>query len=228
MKLKNIKANYTMVPNQWFRAGLSLKAIGLITLLQSLPDNWDFSVAGLMALTQDGKASIQSALWELERAGFIVRHQETENGRFSHNVIELQIGRKTVDGKSADGKPVDGKSTTINNINIKERIIKERESVRAPEAYELAELLHQKILENKPNRIISSNWRESWAAEIDKMHRLDKREWEQIRAIIEWCQQDSFWWKNILSGATLRQRFDRLEDDQKTEQNNKPMFINIS
>lgn len=228
MKLKNIKANYTMVPNQWFRAGLSLKAVGLITLLQSLPDNWDFSVAGLMALTQDGKASIQSALWELERAGFIVRHQETENGRFSHNVIELQIGRKTVDGKSADGKPVDGKSTTINNINIKERLIKERESVRAPEAYELAELLHQKILENKPNRIISSNWRESWAAEIDKMHRLDKREWEQIRAIIEWCQQDSFWWKNILSGATLRQRFDRLEDDQKTEQNNKPMFINIS
>lgn len=228
MKLKNIKANYTMVPNQWFRAGLSLKAVGLITLLQSLPDNWDFSVAGLMALTQDGKASIQSALWELERAGFIVRHQETENGRFSHNVIELQICRKTVDGKSADGKPVDGKSTTINNINIKERLIKERESVRAPEAYELAELLHQKILENKPNRIISSNWRESWAAEIDKMHRLDKREWEQIRAIIEWCQQDSFWWKNILSGATLRQRFDRLEDDQKTEQNNKPMFINIS
>lgn len=228
MKLKNIKVNYTMVPNQWFRAGLSLKAVGLITLLQSLPDNWDFSVAGLMALTQDGKASIQSALWELERAGFIVRHQETENGRFSHNVIELQIGRKTVDGKSADGKPVDGKSTTINNINIKERLIKERESARAPEAYELADLLHQKILENKPNRIISSNWRESWAAEIDKMHRLDKREWKQIRAIIEWCQQDSFWWKNILSGATLRQRFDRLEDDQKTEQNNKPMFINIS
>ena len=228
MKLKNIKANYTMVPNQWFRAGLSLKAIGLITLLQSLPDNWDFSVAGLMALTQDGKASIQSALWELERAGFIVRHQETENGRFSHNVIELQIGRKTVDGKSADGKPVDGKSTTINNINIKERLIKERESARAPEAYELADLLHQKILGNKPNRIISSNWRESWAAEIDKMHRLDKREWEQIRAIIEWSQDDTFWWKNILSGRTLREKFDRLEDDMNALKGKQNQVVYLS
>lgn len=224
MKLKNIKINYTMVPNQWFRSGLSLKAIGLITLLQSLPDNWDFSVAGLMTLTQDGKGSIQSALWELEEAGLIKRHQEQENGRFSHNVIELQIGRKTVDGKSADGKIADGKSATINKRQIKEKTNKEknnRESVGTakaaptctPEATRLAELLHQKILENKPTRKIGDKWKENWSVEIDRLHRIDKRDWKNIEKVIIWCQQDKFWWMNILSGETLRKQFDRLEDE---------------
>lgn len=177
------------------------------------------------------KRQVEEAKRKLEKTGYIDCVSNTGRGKCYQAKYDL---RKSVSQTYRNPyiRPTKNcKSDLQKSVDIEESIeesIEERESVRAPEAYELAELLHQKILENKPNRIISSNWRESWAAEIDKMHRLDKREWEQIRAIIEWCQQDSFWWKNILSGATLRQRFDRLEDDQKTEQNNKPMFINIS
>lgn len=228
MKLKNLKANYTLVPNQWLRSKISFKAIGLIAVLQSLPDDWDFSIAGLMSLTGEGKTTIQSALKELEDTGFLVRTQTMENGRFGHNVIQLAIGRNTVGGKSADGKYAGVKSTTTKYRITKERITKERECALSEEAYNLSELLHQKIIENKPNRNISPSWREAWAMDIDKIHRLDHREWSQIQQVIEWCQQDDFWWKNILSGATLRQKFDRLEDDMKQEKDKAPQVLYLS
>lgn len=231
MKLKNIKANFTLVPNQWLRSKMSFKAIGLVAVLQSLPDDWDFSIAGLMSITGEGKTTIQSALKELEDKGFLVRNQMLENGRFGRNIIQLSVGGKTVGGKTADGK-----STAIKYRITKERITKERESVgtakAAPtlpqEAYQLAELLHDQIVENKPNRHIVPSWRESWARDIEKIHRIDGREWENIREVIGWSQKDDFWWKNILSGSTLRQKFDRLEDDMKSERNDKPVFITIS
>lgn len=129
MKLKNIRSDFTMVPNQWFKSKLSLRAIGLISLLQSLPDNWDFTVAGIQKLTKDGKGSIQSALNELIDAGFVMRKQvKGESGRFSHNVIELKV-RKTVGGETVDRKTVDGETATINIINNKEKIINKNKDI---------------------------------------------------------------------------------------------------
>jgi hypothetical protein len=51
----------------------------------------------------------------------------------------------------------------------------------------------------------------AWAADIDKIIRLDGRTYEQVRDVIEWCQQDDFWKDNILSCAKLRKQLDRLE-----------------
>lgn len=50
-----------------------------------------------------------------------------------------------------------------------------------------------------------------WAKSIDEMIRLDKRTPEEIKEIIRWCQRDVFWRKNILSGTTLRLKFNRLQ-----------------
>lgn len=49
-----------------------------------------------------------------------------------------------------------------------------------------------------------------WDDQIDKMVRIDKRDTEEIKQIIMFCQQDDFWHKNILSGAKLRQKYDQL------------------
>ena len=125
MKLKNIKVNYTMVPNEWLRSGLSFKAVGLIVLLQSLPDDWDFSIEGLAAIAKDGKDAIRSAFKELEEAGFVKRSQAVEKGRFSHNIVELSVVGSTV-----VGKPVVGKPHTINKrLNNKEEQKKENNVV---------------------------------------------------------------------------------------------------
>ena len=68
--------NFTIMANHHLRdMSLSLKARGLLSLMLSLPDDWDYSARGLACLCRDGENSIRSALKELEQAGYVVRSQ---------------------------------------------------------------------------------------------------------------------------------------------------------
>jgi len=51
---------------------------------------------------------------------------------------------------------------------------------------------------------------QSWCKEFDKILRIDKREVEEIKKIIKWCQEDDFWCKNILSPTNLRKHYDKF------------------
>ena len=53
------------------------------------------------------------------------------------------------------------------------------------------------------------------------MIRSDKRNIHDIKKIIDWCQQDSFWHINILSTAKLREKFDQLTLNMNKQPNNK-------
>jgi hypothetical protein len=67
--------------------------------------------------------------------------------------------------------------------------------------------LADRIEENGSTRpTITDNWRKSARLLLDK----DKRTEEQIRACIDWCQNDSFWMTNILSMPKLRLQYDQL------------------
>lgn len=66
--------NFTIIKNNIFlEKNISLKAKGLLTQMLSLPDSWDYTVAGLATLCKDGKDSITSALKELEQYGYVTR-----------------------------------------------------------------------------------------------------------------------------------------------------------
>ena len=61
---------------------LSLKAIGLFSIILSLPPEWKFSVAGLAAITKDGITSVRGALNELEQNGYLTRKRlRSQEGR---------------------------------------------------------------------------------------------------------------------------------------------------
>ena len=51
---------------------------------------------------------------------------------------------------------------------------------------------------------------QKWAKEFDLMLTRDKRNFNQIKTIIEFSQKDSFWRSNILSPEKLRKQFDQL------------------
>ena len=53
---------------------------------------------------------------------------------------------------------------------------------------------------------------QKWANDIRLMHERDARSYDDIKRIIEWCQQDSFWQNNILSASKLRKQFGKLID----------------
>lgn len=66
--------NYTVMSNVHLRdKALSLKAKGLLSLILSLPDGWEYSIKGLAAISKEGRDGINSGLQELEAAGYLVR-----------------------------------------------------------------------------------------------------------------------------------------------------------
>ena len=79
--------NYTRVSNHYLRDNsLSFKAKGLLTLMLSLPEDWDYTITGLAQFTADGRVSIASTIRELEEHGYIRRTQTRgENGSFAQN-----------------------------------------------------------------------------------------------------------------------------------------------
>lgn len=81
---KQKREHYTVIDNSILEdKELSLKAKGLLCLMLSLPDYWDFTIIGLTRKSRDGKAAVMAALAELEEAGYFRRVQVKENGRYA-------------------------------------------------------------------------------------------------------------------------------------------------
>lgn len=63
--------NYTIVSNVCVRDNrISLKAKGMMSLVMSLPDDWDFSIQGLSSIVKEGKSAIYAAINELKEFGY--------------------------------------------------------------------------------------------------------------------------------------------------------------
>lgn len=74
-------SDFTTMNNHHLRnRNLSLKAVGLLSKILSLPDKWDYSLRGLSKLNTDGIDGVRSAVKELEDAGYIIRRQLRDKG----------------------------------------------------------------------------------------------------------------------------------------------------
>lgn len=87
--------NFTVMSNTHLRdTNLTLKAKGLLSVMLSLPDTWDYSIAGLCAICKENETAVKSALKELKEYGYVVVDKQTpdktNNGRFKYeyNVYE--------------------------------------------------------------------------------------------------------------------------------------------
>lgn len=73
---------------------LSLKAKGLLSVMLSLPDNWDYSIAGLVAISKENETAVKSALNELKDNNYVVVTKENptkSNGgriKYTYEVYE--------------------------------------------------------------------------------------------------------------------------------------------
>ena len=85
--------NYTVMSNHHLRdKSLSLKAKGLLSLMLSLPEDWDYTTKGLARICKDGVDSICATVRELEGAGYIVRarerHADGTLGGIEYTILE--------------------------------------------------------------------------------------------------------------------------------------------
>ena len=102
----NKTKNYTVMSNEHLKdKRLSLKAKGLLSVMLSLPDTWDYSISGLVAICKESETAVKSTLNELKSCGYLVvtkkMPDETESGRIEY-VYDIFEHAKT--GKQADKK----------------------------------------------------------------------------------------------------------------------------
>lgn len=125
-------SNYTVMANYHFKEkGLSLKAKGIMSLMLSLPDDWDYTIEGLAKLNKDGIESVRSALRELENYHYLTMEQtKDEKGKFSKTQYVLH--EKPFTENPITGKPITGKPIAENRrqLNTKELSTKESSTKR--------------------------------------------------------------------------------------------------
>ena len=82
---------YTVMSNHHLRnKELSLKAKGLLSQMLSMPEDWDYTLSGLSYINRESIDAIRTAVWELEKAGYITRRQgRDEKGKMT--AIEYTI-----------------------------------------------------------------------------------------------------------------------------------------
>ena len=103
--------DYTVMSNHHLRnANLSLKAKGLLSMMLSLPEDWNYTTRGLAKICKEGVDAIGAALRELEAAGYIVRNKlRDRQGRISDTeyVIYEQPQLRKPDTDSPDTENLD-------------------------------------------------------------------------------------------------------------------------
>lgn len=164
----NKTADFTVMSNTHFKEReMSLKAKGLLSLMLSLPDEWDYSVRGLVTLSKDGIGSVMSSLSELEEFGYLERTRaHDEKGRFAgydYNIFEHPQAEKPCTEnpntenpnteKPCTENPPQLNTNTLTTNEIKNECIKDEEDKAPPDFTDKDNML----LPFKGNLLLSEN-----------------------------------------------------------------------
>ena len=120
----NKEINYTTIDNNIFKnKDLSYRATGLLTTMLSLPDNWDFTEMGLVALKKESRETIRKTLKELEECGYLIRtRNRDEKGRLTdttYDIYETPMSKKPMLDKPMLENYTQLNTNNINNLNNK-------------------------------------------------------------------------------------------------------------
>ena len=117
----NKTSDYTVISNYHLREKeMSLKAKGLLTLMLSLPERWDFSISGLVAICKESESAIKAALKELKIFGYLridmIKPDQTKSKKieYVYSIFEkpLEKGkRQTVKKQKVEKQQVENQPT---------------------------------------------------------------------------------------------------------------------
>ena len=97
----NKNKNYTVMSNYHLKdVNMSFKAKGLLSMMLSLPDDWDYSIAGLSKISKENEKAIKTILGELKELGYLrivkLMPNETKSGRieYIYDIYEMSVYKK--------------------------------------------------------------------------------------------------------------------------------------
>ena len=173
--------DFTVMCNHHLRnVKLSLKAKGLLSLMLSLPEDWDYTTKGLACICRDGVDSIGSTLKELEQHGYLTRKRiRFENGRLGdieYTIHEKPARQETGEDppkrenpeqvKPIQAKPGQGKPAQLNTDSLNTDRLNTHQSIYPAgcrdgmDQMELAEAYREIIRENVEYGILAERYGE--------------------------------------------------------------------
>lgn len=130
----NKNKNYSVISNYHLQdKKLSLKAKGLMCLMLSLPENWDYSIKGLTKIVKENETAVINALKELKEHGYLVINKlnpsETASGKYEYvyDIFEIpkqDIGFQDLENQALENQGLENLPLEINTniINTKNKI----------------------------------------------------------------------------------------------------------
>jgi hypothetical protein len=222
--------DFTVLNNQLIRdKNISPRTRWFISYCLSFPENWKISVPYFIKDQNISKDIMYSMIDEAIEAGYIRRETKVLGGlkRYRYFVASSPKFKKCL---PCPEKPDTEKPDPVNPDTNKERIssyeeIKKKDLTNVPrpsaaekrevkfkELPKRAEEIAAYLLEKRKTLYpkLKDPRLKDWAIEIDRMERLDGRQWDEIERTIDWAYEDSFWVKVILSASNLREHYDRI------------------
>lgn len=113
--------DYTVMSNHHLRdMSLSLKAKGLLSLMLSLPENWDYTMKGLARICKDGIDSISGGIRELEEHGYLIRERvrgaNGQLGSIEYTILEQPKEPTPTQEKPIRENPVQANPTLVTPV----------------------------------------------------------------------------------------------------------------
>lgn len=106
--------NYTVMSNYHLRdVNLSLKAKGLLSVMLSLPDEWDYSIGGLCSIVKENETAVKTALRELKTYGYLIftkmNPNQTESGRIEwvYDIYEIPQTEQYIEKQQVEILPIE-------------------------------------------------------------------------------------------------------------------------
>lgn len=122
--------NYTVMSNEFLRnKSLSLKAKGLLAVCLSLPDTWEYSMKGLVAISKESITAIRNSMRELEEHGYMkVNKLKNDKGHFYYEYVIFESPERqkpALDKLDIDNVDVENLDVeNVNQLSTKELITK--------------------------------------------------------------------------------------------------------
>ena len=148
--------DYTVMSNHHLRdMSLSLKAKGLLSLMLSLPENWDYTMKGLARICKDGIDSISGGIRELEEHGYLIRERvrgaNGQLGSIEYTILEQPKEPTPAQEKPIRENPVQANPTLVTPVQEEPAQLNKEESSNYPSRTDLSSTeLSNPIQSNPP------------------------------------------------------------------------------
>ena len=199
----NKNSNYSTISNHHLREkNMSLKAKGLLTVMLSLRDDWDYSIAGLSSICKENETAIKSTLKELREFGYLkvtkLMPNQTENGRikYIYDIFEQPQGKQDVEKQGVENLPLEiqhvenhgqlnTKKSNTKELNTEESKTKDRGQKRKrfipPTVEEVTEYCNERNNNVDPQRFVDYYEANGWMRGKNKIKdwKACVRTWER-------------------------------------------------